>query len=232
MAYKVRVGGSWVDVTQPKVRVGGVWTNCTSVKARVSGAWSTVWQAQTNVRPNTFTTDANLSWTNSGNTTDGSYDDTSTFGFPTQVGYNIGVNQFGYIQFASQAYSTATLYLKYGWATAYDSYTGDASTTLSIMQTSNSANLSTIATKSFSDASSSSVQTATFSLAASNNLNYIKVKVGYRRAYSTETDYNNCIVYGYGPPPDYEAVCTQYGTISHESDVGFKIYDCYIIYTP
>ena len=232
MAYKVRVGGSWVNVTQPKVRVGGVWTNCTSVKARVGGAWSTVWQAQTNVRPNTFTTDANLSWWNSGNTTDGSYDDTSTYGSPEPIGYNTSPNQFGYIQFASQAYSTATLYLKYGWATAYDSYTGDASTTLSIMQTSNSANLSTIATKSYSDASSSSVQTATFSLAASNNLDYIKVKVGYRRAYSTETDYNNCIVYG---DYDYENNtygCTQYGTISHASDVGFKIYDCYIIYTP
>lgn len=229
MAYKVRVGGNWVNVTQPKVRVGGVWTNCTAVKARVNGAWSTVWQAQVNVRPNTFTTDANLTWTNSGNTTDGSYDDTSTYGKPLPTAYNISVNQFGYIQFASQAYSSATLYLKYGWDTSYNSATGDASTTLSIMQTSNSANLSTIATKSFSDASSSSVQTATFSLGANNNLNYIKVKVGYRKARITETDYNTCVAY---QMEEWGASCIQYGTITYESDIGFKIYDCYIIYTP
>ena len=204
----------------------------TTATATSSSATLTVNAAQTNVRPNTFTTDANLSWYDSGNTTDGSYDDTSTFGFPTQIGYNIGVNQFGYIQFASQAYSTATLYLKYGWDTYYDSYTGDASTTLSIMQTSNSDNLSTIATKSYSDASSSSAQTATFSLAASNNLNYIKVKVGFRRAYSEETDYNNCTIYGNYDPETDSYICTQYGTISHESIVGFTIYDCYIIYTP
>jgi len=229
MAYKVRVGGNWVDVTQPKVRVGGVWTNCTAVKARVNGAWSTVWQAQVNVRPNTFTTDANLTWWDSGNTVDGSYDDTGTFGKPTPTGYNIGVNQFGYIQFASQAYSSATLYLKYGWDAYYDSATGDASTTLSIMQTSNSANLSTIATKSFSDASSSSVQTATFSLGANNNLDYIKVKVGYRKALSYETDYNTCVAY---QMEEWGASCVQYGTITYTSDIGFKIYDCYIIYTP
>lgn len=230
MAYKVRVGGSWVDVVQPKVRVGGAWTNCTNVYARVNGAWSKVWTAEADARPNSYTTDTNIAWQNTGNITDGSLGDTSTYGYPyANVSFNAGANGYGYIQFASQTYSSATLYLKYGWASTYDDRTGDASTTLSIIDASSGSTLSTIATKSFSDASSTSVQSATFTLAANSNLNYLKVKVGARKAYGSEPDYNNCLIYG---PPDEngDRGCEVYGTISYTSEIDFTIYDCYIHY--
>lgn len=113
MAYKVRVGGSWVNVTQPKVRVGGVWTNCTAVKVRVGGAWSTVWTAIVNVR------DSNNPSVAYGNnnyyslTRDGSYGDTSTFGYCSAVYYG----DIGYVTtgFSSQAVSSATLYVQTGY---------------------------------------------------------------------------------------------------------------------
>lgn len=229
MAYKVRVGGSWVDVVQPKVRVGGAWTNCTNVYARVNGAWSKVWTAEADARPNSYTTDANITWQNTGNITDGSLGDTSTYGNPYGSPYNANVNAYGYIQFASQTYSSATLYLKYGWVSTYDSYTGDASTTLSIINASSGSTLSTIATKNISDASSTSVQSATFTLAANSNLNYLKVKVGVRKLYTTEPDYNNCLIYG-PPDPDGNRACETYGTIAHASEIDFTIYDCYIHY--
>ena len=113
MAYKVRVGGNWVNVTQPKVWVGGVWTNCTSVKARVGGAWSTVWTAITNVRDSnspsvTLGTNVDYSLTR-----DGSFGDTSTYGYcyPTYYGDTAVVTT----SFSSQAVSSATLYVQTGY---------------------------------------------------------------------------------------------------------------------
>lgn len=174
MAYKVRVGESWVNVTQPKVRVAGVWTNCTAVKARVNGAWSTVWQGQTNVRPNTFTADASVSWLNSANTIDGSFGDTST---DSSVSLNTSndVSNFAYMTWAAQATTTPILKLQHGFIAQLGLDELACSTTIDYSTNSGSTwtNITT-----GNESTPTGPNASTINLPSSTNLSTVKVRFG------------------------------------------------------
>lgn len=89
----------------------------TTATATSSSATLTVNSAITNVRPSGFPVGANSIWVNSGNTVDGSFGDTTTYGNPNRFGNFPAGDWVGNadLTWASQATTSSTLYLQFGY---------------------------------------------------------------------------------------------------------------------
>ena len=227
MAFQVKAGGNWVNVTDPQVKVAGSWTPVKEVLVKDAGTWKSVWVREANVRGNDSPTDTNSpSSSTYGNTKDGSLGDTSTYDILDYLGKsNVTVSRV--INFDSASTTSSTLYLKYGGeslnqgyttATAYLKYSTDGGSTYTTIATITHTNGSTGPT-SYSVA-----------LPANVNLSNVKVKYETHQTY-TDVQNENCLIYGYGPPPDYDPYCTTYAYDTYYSKAKVKVYDCYINYS-
>ena len=147
----------------------------TTATATSSSATLTVNAAVTDVRPNGFPVGANSGWLNSGNTVDGSFGDTTTYGNPQRVGGTPFGDWVGNadLTWASQATTSSTLYLQYG----YESEDWLASgITAGIYYSTNAGSSYTQIAAFTADGGSSTADAYQVALPASVNLSNVRVK--------------------------------------------------------
>ena len=210
MALKVRVSGNWVDVTTPKVRVSDSWANITNAYARVNNDWVKVWPTAEDVRwsSSAVTTDyGTMTEYDSANTKDGSFGDTSTFGYLYPDGYT---GSSGYVVYSHAAGSASTAVVKVN-GKFVSAYSGFMNTYASIDISTNGGSTygTVLRSRSAYQGSDGSIVTSTSASLGVSNRDQLKIKVS--GAYDWYYD-------GY-----YELWDTAYGY--------FEIYDIYVTFS-
>ena len=84
MTFQIKAGGNWVSLADPQVKVGNNWTPATEVWVNDAGTWKQVWVRAEDVRWSSSavtTYYGTMTEYDSANTKDGSFGDTSTYGY-------------------------------------------------------------------------------------------------------------------------------------------------------
>jgi hypothetical protein len=118
---------------------------------------------------------ANSIWVNSGNTTDGSFGDTSTYGNPNRFG-NFPIGDWignADLTWSSQATTSSTLYLQIGYESQDTLASG---VTAAIYYSTNAGSSYTQIASYTADGGSASASGASYALPANVNLSNIRVK--------------------------------------------------------
>lgn len=142
--------------------------------------------SSTSVRPSGFPVGANSTWVNSGNTVDGSFGDTTTYGYPNRVG-NVPIGNWvgnADLTWSSQATNTSTLYLQIGYFSADLASTG---ITAAIYYSTNGGSSYTQIASYICDGGSATATGYSVALPANVNLSNVRVKAE-TRTFKTELD--------------------------------------------
>lgn len=180
MALKVRVNGSWVDVTTPKVRVGGNWEYITNAYARVNNSWVKVWAREENVRWSSSavtTAYGTMTEYDSANTKDGSFGDTSTFGYlyPSSNEYTGSSGNVVYSH-ASGSASTAVVKINNKFVGAYSGFMND-SASIDISTNGGTSYSTILRSRSANQGSDGSIVTSTSASLSVSNRDQLKIRV-------------------------------------------------------
>jgi len=180
MALKVRVSGNWVEVTTPKVRVGDSWVNVTNAYARVNNAWEKVWPTAEDVRWSSSavtTAYGTMTEYDSANTKDGSFGDTSTFGYlyPSDNAYT---GSGGYVVYshATGSASTAVVKVNGKFVSAYSGFMS-VSASIDISTNGGSTYGTVLRSRSSTQGSDGSIVTSTSASLGVSNRDQLKIKV-------------------------------------------------------
>lgn len=180
MALKVRVSGNWVEVTTPKVRVGDSWVNVTNAYARVNNAWEKVWPTAEDVRWSSSavtTSYGTMTEYNSANTKDGSFGDTSTFGYlyPSD---NFSTGSGGYVVYshATGSASSAVVKVNGKFVSAYSGFM-NVSASIDISTNGGSTYGTVLRSRSATQGSDGSIVTSTSASLGVSNRDQLKIKV-------------------------------------------------------
>jgi hypothetical protein len=180
MALKVRDGGSWVDVTTPKVRVSNNFVDVTNAYARVDNAWVKVWPTSEDVRWSSSavtTAYGTMTQYDSANTKDGSFGDTSTFGYlyPSD---NFSTGSSGVVVYshATGSASSAVVKVNNKFVTAYSGFM-NVSESIEISTNGGSTYGTLLRSRTAYQGSDGSIVTSTSASLGVSNRDQLKIKV-------------------------------------------------------
>ena len=212
MTFQINAGGNWVSLADPQVKVGNNWTPATEVWVKDAGTWKQVWVRAEDVRwsSSAVTTDyGTMTEYDSANTKDGSFGDTSTFGYlyPSDNPYT---GSSGYVVYshATGSASTAVVKVNGKFVSAYSGFM-NVSASIDISTNGGSTYGTVLRTRSAYQGSDGSIVTSTSASLGVSNRDQLKIKVS--GAYDWYYD-------GY-----YELWDTAYGY--------FEIYDIYVTFS-
>ena len=179
-SFKVKNAGTWKNITNPKVKVAGAWTNIKKISVKNAGTWKTIWLREEDVRWSSSavtTSYGTVTEYDSANTKDGSFGDTSTFGylFPADNPYT---GSSGYVVYSHASGSASTAVVKVnnkfqGSASGY----GNESATIDISTNGGTSYSTILRSRTSAQGSDGSIVTSTSASLSVSNRDQLKIRV-------------------------------------------------------
>lgn len=180
MTFQIKAGGNWVSLADPQVKVGNNWTPATEVWVKNGGIWKQVWVRAEDVRWSSSavtTSYGTMTEYDSANTKDGSFGDTSTFGYlyPDSNG-NTGSGGYVVYSHATGSASTAVVKVNGKFVSAYSGFM-NVSESIDISTNGGSTYGTVLRSRSAYQGSDGSIVTSTSASLGVSNRDQLKIKV-------------------------------------------------------
>lgn len=180
MTFQVKANGSWVSITDPQVKVSNAWTPVQSVYVKDGGVWKEVWVRAEDVRwssSSVTTAYGTMTEYDSANTKDGSFGDTTTFGYlyPSSNEYTGSSGNVVYSH-ASGSASTAVVKINNKFVGAYSGFMND-SASIDISTNGGTSYSTILRSRSANQGSDGSIVTSTSASLSVSNRDQLKIRV-------------------------------------------------------